>query len=334
MITLASVHARAVAETGKVPSLLKGASLTWERGVLAVIGTPADGTIALLEVVAGVTKVRGGRVEVHGVAPSEARSRIAYVPLATTLPDALRVDEVCELASLLRGEATQAPAARLGILGLEALARRRVGSLSPGEARGVSLALALTSKASVLLVEEPLAGLDAAAPARVVEALRARAAAGATVLVTSASVRDATRLGDQLGVFAHLPASRAHVGAAGAKLRVVVAAESTSEVSPFVAALAQEAAVTSVETAAYTAARVLHAAVAVVVSGPELLKLAKAVATAAARSEAKVLAIESAVMPLETIRAALAAPSPGVLPRPPPAAPVPPPAPAAVGGDA
>ena len=339
MITLASVHARAVAETGKVPSLLKGASLTWERGVLAVIGTPADGTIALLEVVAGVTKVRGGRVEVHGVAPSEARSRIAYVPLATTLPDALRVDEVCELASLLRGEATQAPAARLGILGLEALARRRVGSLSPGEARGVSLALALTSKASVLLVEEPLAGLDAAAPARVVEALRARAAAGATVLVTSASVRDATRLGDQLGVltqgvFAHLPASRAHVGEAGAKLRVVVAAESTSEVSPFVAALAQEAAVTSVETAAYTAARVLHAAVAVVVSGPELLKLAKAVATAAARSEAKVLAIESAVMPLETIRAALAAPSPGVLPRPPPAAPVPPPAPAAVGGDA
>jgi hypothetical protein len=144
------------------------------------------------------------------------------------------------------------------------------------------------------------------------------------VIVTTASVRDATSLADQLGmltqgVFTHLPPSLAHVGASGARLRVVVAAQASTEVAPFVAALAEEPAITSVETAAFAATRVLHAAVAVMVSGPELLALARAVGVAAARSRAHVEAIESAVMPLDAIRSRIAAPRPGVLvSRPPP----------------
>lgn len=334
MIALEAVHARA---RGQRASLIKDVSVSWERGVLAVLGTPADGTTALLEAIAGITRIRGGRAVVDGSAPALARGRVTFVPLETTLPDSLRVDEVCELAGRIRGEPAQMPAARLAVLGLEALANRRVRSLSPGELRAVALAIALTSKSAILLVEEPLVGLEPSAPARVIEALRGRAAAGAAVVVTTASVRDATRLADQLGVltqgvFTHLPASLAHVGQGGAKLRVVIAASSASEVSPFVAALSEEPAVAAVETAAYAATRVLHAAVAVVVSGTDLLTLARAVGAAAARTRAKVEAIESAVMPLDAIRAMLA-PRPGVLPsRPAPALPssVAPPAPGEV----
>ena len=328
MIAFTGAHARSKLADGK-PSLLKGVTLSWDGGVLAVLGTPADGTVALLEAAAGLTKVRAGSVAIAGHAPAASRTRIAYVPLACTLPDALRVDEVCELAGQLRGEPAQAPAARLAVLGLEALAKRRVRSLSPGESRAVSLALALSSKASVLLVDEPLVGLDGSAPARVIEALRERATAGAAVLVTTASVRDATRLGDQLGVltqgvFAHLPASRAHVGASGAKLRVVIGAESAPEIAPFVAALSLEAAVASVETSTYVGTRILHAAVAVVVSGAELLEVARAVATAAARSDAKVLAIESAVLPLEALRRPVVVPAEVTPRRDTPAPPAPP----------
>ncbi len=331
MIALDAVHARTIRERGQPTSLIKDVTVTWEQGVLAVIGTPADGTTALLEAIAGSAKVRGGRVVVDGRAPFEARAIVAYVPLETTLPDALRVEEVCDLAGRIRGEPAMAPASRLGSLGLERLANRRVRSLSPGEARAVSLALAITSRAKVLLVEEPLAGLDPSVPGRVVEALRARATAGAAIVVTTASVRDATRLADQLGVltqgvFTHLPPSLAHVGIAGAKLRVVIAANSASEVSPFVAALSQESAVASVETASFAAARALHAAVAVVVSGPDLLTLARAVGAAAARTGARVEAIESAVMPLDSIRATIAVPRPASLPsRAPPPEPSSPP---------
>jgi ABC-2 type transport system ATP-binding protein len=325
MIDVVGLHARAGGTARRPASRLENVTFTWDKGVLAVLGAPADGTTALLEVLGGVLPVRAGRATVAGVPASEARAQVAYVPLEPVLPDPLRVSEVCELATRLRGEPAMTAAACLSPLGIESLADRRVRSLSKGEARAVSLALALGSRARVLLVEEPFAGLDPSAAARVLEALRARAAAGACVVVTTASVRDATSLADQLGlltqgVFTHVPPAVAHVGTSGARLRVVVAATAATEVAPFVAALTAEAAIATVETATFAGTRVLHAAVAVVVSGVDLLAVSRAVGVAAARTGANVLAIESAVSPLDAVRARVAVPRPGSLVSTPPPA--------------
>jgi ABC-2 type transport system ATP-binding protein len=338
MIVLDGLNARARGDRARPPSTLNNVTLTWEKGVLAILGTPADGTTALLDVLAGVLPVRGGTATIDSREPALARSRVAYVPLDPALPDSLRVDEVCELAARLRGEPVTTAAARLAPLGVEKLANRRVRSLSRAEARAVSLAIALSSRAPVLLIDEPLVGLEPSAPARVLECLRARATAGAAVIVTTASVRDATSLADQLGMltqgaFTHLPPSLAHVGTSGARLRVVVAAAAATEVAPFVAALAEEAGIASIETATFAATRVLHSAVSVVVSGADLLAIARAVGAAAAKTRAKVEAIESAVMPLDAIRSRIAAPRPGMLlSRPPPAMPEAPPPPPPPGG--
>jgi ABC-2 type transport system ATP-binding protein len=324
VISLAGLYARAGATAKRPPSRLENVTLSWEKGVLAVLGSPADGTSALLEVLAGVIPVRGGTATVAGAPPSEARAQVAYVPLEPVLPDPLRVSEVCELAGRLRGEPAKAAVDTLSPLGIESLAERRVRSLSKGEARAVSLAIALGSRAAVLLVEEPLASLEPSAAARALAVLRARASAGACVVVTTASVRDATSLADQLGmltqgVFTHLPPALAHVGVGGARLRVVVSANAATEIAPFVSALTAESAIQAVETATLAATRVLHAAVSVVVSGADLLAVARAVAVASARTGANVLAIESAVSPLDAIRARIAAPRPGtLLSRPPP----------------
>ena len=329
MIRLDGLGARARGSAKRPPSHLENVTLSWEKGVLAVVGAPADGTTALLEVLAGVLRVSGGTAIVAGRPPDEARAHVAYVPLVSALPDPLRVSEVCELATRLRGEPAMTAEARLSPLGIESLADRRVRSLSPGEARAVSLAIALTSRAKVLLLEEPLAGLDHAAPTKILEVLRARASAGACVVVTTSSVRDATSLGDQLGmltqgVFTHLPPAVAHVGTSGARIRVIVSANAAAEVAPFVSALAAESAIGTVETATFAATRVLHAAVAIVVSGGDLLAVARAVGAAAARTATNVLSIESAVSPLDAIRARIAAPRPGtLLSRPPPAMPAP-----------
>lgn len=323
MIALDAVHARLGAEAGRPASTLKNVSLTWERGVLAVLGTPADGTCALLELLSGRIHARAGVATVLGEAPARARASIAYVPLSPVLPDPLTVEEVCRLAGQIRGERVVA-ATVLTPLGVEKLASRRVRSLTVGEARAVSLAIALSSNARVLLLEEPLSGLDPSAPSRVIEVLRARGAAGAAVVLTTASVRDATLLGDQLGVltqgvFTHLPPALAHVGVSGARVRIVVLAQAASEVAPFVAALTEEAAIASIETATFAGTRVLHAAVAIVVTGADLLDVSRAVARAASRTRTAALAIESEVVPLDAIRARIAAPRPGVLlSRPPP----------------
>jgi ABC-type multidrug transport system ATPase subunit len=72
-----------------------------------------------------------------------------------------------------------------------------VGTLAPEEARAVALAEALTStRVRVLLLEEPLVGVDPRAVARLPELLRARGREGCAVLVATASLRDAGDLAD------------------------------------------------------------------------------------------------------------------------------------------
>lgn len=295
MIQVSSLAAKGDLPNARGAVLLRNVSFTWERGVLAVLGAPYDGTTLLLQVLAGHVRARGGSVSV--------KEPIAHVPVDVVLPDALRVDEACELAGELRGEPRKHAPERLAPLGLEALASRRVRSLSPAEARGVALAIALSSTAPVLLIEEPLAMIEPTVPSRVAAAIRARASAGAAVIVTTASVRDATTLADRTsmltrGVLAPVPEPLAHAGPGGSSMRVVLAPsdDARAHASALVAALTGDAAVAYVEAAG---------AVTVVARGPELAKLASAVTRAVAAARVEVEAIETAVMPLDAIRAAM-----------------------------
>jgi len=319
VIVLTNVHARP----------LRALSLSWTRGVFAVIGAPLDGTSALLSVIAGATSPKRGTATIDGRAADRMRTSVAHVPLEAPLPEALRVDEVCDLAIELRGDPKKTAAERLALLGLEALAKRKVKTLSPGEARAVAIAIAATSAAKVIAIEEPLAWLEPTAPSRVVEVLRARAASGTPIVVTTSSVRDATRIADELavltqGVLTPLPPALAHVGPAGARLRVIVPSPSEGAPAPaaLVGALAAEAAIASVETHVFaTPTPDAKPASAIVVSGKELVALASAVNRAIAQTGVVVEAIESAVLPLDAIRAALVAPRGPALPSLPPAAP-------------
>lgn len=174
-------------------------SVTWGPGLHSVVGAPADGGPQLLALVAGREPVRAGRLQVLGDAP-RARAvapQIAHVGALADLPDAMAVDEVLVLAARLRGETPLSASERLGPLGIDALARRSIRSLSREEARAVALAEALTStRVRVLLVDEPLAGVDPRAASRVPEVLRAWAERGGVGLVATASVRDAGELCD------------------------------------------------------------------------------------------------------------------------------------------
>ena len=191
MIRLTGVSAR------RRPLALAGVTAAWEAGVHSLLGARVDGGPLLLALIAGAARARAGSLQVLDGDPADAavRARVAYVPLDVALPEALRVDEALSLAAALRGEPVRAPAERLAPLGLEALAPRRVRSLSWAEARGVALAEALTStRVRVILVEEPLVSMDPRACRRIAEELRARGDAGCAVLVDTASPRDAAEV--------------------------------------------------------------------------------------------------------------------------------------------
>ena len=332
MIEVVSLHAKGEVAGTKQHAVLQNVSFTWERGVFAILGAPFDGTSLLLSILAGHAKAKTGRATIRGT--------FAHVPLDASLPDALRVEEVFDLSAELRGEQRRPAVDRLATLGLETLAKRRAGSLSPVEARGVALAIALSSTAQTLLVEEPLAMIEPTVPSRVVAALRARAAAGACILLTTASVRDATRTADQLavltrGVHSPLLPALAHVGAQGAGIRVVIAptVDARAHATALVGALAEHAAIASIEAGSSGPHGLHNPSISVHARGPELVALATAVTKAIAKTRIAVDAIETGVMPLDAIRATLAAPRPGALPSLPPApmptAPPPPMAPMA-----
>jgi ABC-type multidrug transport system ATPase subunit len=326
VIALENVSARSAPARGRAPHLLRNATFSWQRGVLAVVGAPVDGTGVLLDVIAGVVPARAGRVTIRGLSPEASRRTVAYVPYQTMLPEVLRVGELTQLAPRLRGEPVRPVAEVLAPLGLESLAKRRVRSLGPAEQRAVALAIALASRARVLLVDEPLAMLDPGVPSRVTDALRARAAEGVLVVVTTASVRDATRVADELAVMtqggiAPLPPRLLHVGYGGARLRVVVARRASPDApsaASLVAKLAESPAVATIESATHDASDAPSAPIEITVSGRDLLALASAVGRAVAQTNVVVEAIEPGVMPLDAIRAALAMPRSSLLPSSPP----------------
>jgi ABC-2 type transport system ATP-binding protein len=312
VIELANVSAHGPAERGRARSILTNVSLEQPSGLLAIIGTLLDGTSLVLDVVDGTVKPKAGRVVVLGGSPDAARARVARVALDAPLPEALRVDEVCDLSSDLRGEARQPAAERLAVLGIGSLARRNVRSLVLEERRAVALALALTSRAEVLLVDEPLVAIDPVAPRLVVDALRARAAAS-SVIVTTASARDATRLGDRLGVmtsgvYTALPPELAHTSLGperSVSMRVVVCpSHGKAGAASLVGALSAADAVTRVDTSTYAAP---SGAVGVVVSGRDLTLLARAITHAIATTSVEIELVEPSTLSLDAIRAALAA---------------------------
>lgn len=186
MISLQNVSAR------RPPLALASVSVEWGPGVHSIIGGRHDGGALLLALLAGIALPRSGRVRVLGRSPASSRKEIARIPLEPSLPDGLRVDEMLGVAARLRSEPVRDPAERLAELGIEALARRPVRSLSRGEARAVSLAEALTStRVRVVLIEEPGTWMDPRAAGLVAEGLRAKARRDGAVVLTTASPRDA-----------------------------------------------------------------------------------------------------------------------------------------------
>jgi ABC-2 type transport system ATP-binding protein len=296
--------------THRAPLALGRITLSWKAGVHSLVGAPSDGGPLLLDVVAGRERLRSGRVAVLEGAPVDAgvRPRVAYVPREPALPEAMRVRDVLALAAALRGEPASDPVARLGALGVETLAPRRVKTLAPEEARAVALVEALTSSAvRVVLIDEPLVGLDPRAAPHVPARLRERGRDGCAVLVATASVRDAGEIADdhvllRSGAVVGRATSFAELASSspsGVRVRVV-----SNDPAALLAAIASEE---SVEAVARRDA-------AVIARGRDAVTLAAAVGRAVTISGVDVVELSIEPPTLDEARAAAATAKPALDP--------------------
>lgn len=144
--------------------------ITIGPGLTALIGRNGAGKTTLLRTLAGLLSPAGGGVLWGGqslgnpVRLRAFRARLGYVPQDFALYPHLTVTEFVRYAAVMKGVGHRADAAcraALQQLGIMALARRRPAQLSAGQLRLVALAQAIVANPDVLLLDEPLRGLDA-----------------------------------------------------------------------------------------------------------------------------------------------------------------------------
>jgi ABC-2 type transport system ATP-binding protein len=173
-----------------------------DGSITALVGPNGSGKSTLLKAWVGFERPTEGHLIVDGIDPWRDRGgaiqRIGYVPQAPSLYRELTVDEHVTMAKTLR-PGFDPSIARRRLDDLEIPLTSRADELSGGQQAQVGLALALGTRAPVLLLDEPLASLDPLARREflhvLVDAVRAD---GATALLSSHVITDIEQACDRL----------------------------------------------------------------------------------------------------------------------------------------
>jgi ABC-2 type transport system ATP-binding protein len=177
-----------------------------DGSITALVGPNGSGKSTLLKAWIGFERPSEGRVLVDGIDPWRTRAaglmRIGYVPQAPSLYRELTVADHVSLAGSLR-PGFDATLARRRLDELDIPLTSRADQLSGVQQAQVGLALALGTRAPVLLLDEPLASLDPLARREFLHVLiRSVRADGVTVLLSSHVITDIEQACDRLLVLA------------------------------------------------------------------------------------------------------------------------------------
>ncbi|CAM5678467.1 ABC transporter OS=Streptomyces fumanus OX=67302 GN=GCM10018772_02980 PE=4 SV=1 [Streptomyces fumanus] len=182
------------AELGSRP-VLRGIDLTVRRGeVVALLGANGSGKSTAVRTIIGQVPVSAGQVELFGTPRRRFRdwARVGYVPQRTTAAGGVPAT-VTEVVSsgrlsrtrfgLFRKADHAAVRAALDLVGMADRAKDPVDALSGGQHQRVLIARALAAAPDLLIMDEPMAGVDLASQEILAATLREQVAAGTTVLL-------------------------------------------------------------------------------------------------------------------------------------------------------
>ena len=176
----------------------------------ALVGPNGAGKTTTLRMVVGLLRPDAGTISIGGIDaltdPIAAKQVTAWLSDEPMIYDKLTPVEYLEfVAGLWRIDAGVAEArARelIGWLGLEPHAHERCEGFSRGMKQKVALAGALVHDPQLIILDEPLSGLDAGSARLVKTVLRERVRAGGTVIMTTHVLEVAERMADRIGILA------------------------------------------------------------------------------------------------------------------------------------
>jgi ABC-2 type transport system ATP-binding protein len=219
--------------------------LTVRAGELyALLGPNGAGKTTTLRMVAGLLAPDAGTIDIFGIDaradPLAAKRIVAWLPDDPLLYDKLTPLEYLEFVAGLWGIDADTAGARaedlLRQLDLWAQRDARCETFSRGMKQKAALAGALIHDPRLLILDEPLTGLDAGAARQVKEMLADRVAAGGTIIMTTHILEVAERMADRIGI---IRAGRLVAEGTLAELRQARGAAGASREEMFIALAAQ-----------------------------------------------------------------------------------------------
>lgn len=176
-------------------------------GVTALLGPNGAGKSTMLRMLCGLASPSNGSIEVMGADPRKdplASSRIGLAPQQESVFESLTAHQFVELSARLQG--LDAPAERaahaLATVELDASDRRRLPTYSKGMRQRVKLAQAIVHEPAVIMLDEPLTGLDPRQRLHMVDLFHRLGSEGRCVIVSSHVLEEVERFGSTILVIA------------------------------------------------------------------------------------------------------------------------------------
>ena len=207
--TADAVQLRAVRRTFGAAVAVERMNLAVRPGEFyALLGPNGAGKTTTLRMIAGLLRPDSGTIRIFGIDtlkdPLAAKRITAWLPDEPMLYDKLSPLEYLELVAGLWGVPAALAERRAGelidVLELGPHRHQRCEGFSRGMKQKVALAGALIHDPMLIMLDEPLTGIDAAIARQVKDLLTARVRAGATIILTTHILEVAERLADRIGI--------------------------------------------------------------------------------------------------------------------------------------
>ena len=182
-------------------AILDHLSLAFDYGPpTVIIGPNGAGKTTFLRLAMGLVRPSSGRITWGGRenVPSTRRAIVFQRPAMLRRSAAANLRYALDAAGVKHAEQTARATELLALVGLEAIAERPARRLSGGEQQRLALARALAKDPQILFLDEPTASLDPAATKAIEDVVRAVAARGIKVVMSTHDLGEARRLAGEI----------------------------------------------------------------------------------------------------------------------------------------
>lgn len=194
-------------DIGRKSIALAGVSFSVGFGeIYGIIGPNGAGKSTSLKILLGFVRADGGSVQLAGLPPAipESHKHVGYLPENPCLYGNLTIQNHLSFAGKIAGYSKQAIQQRivelLKLVDLTDVAKKSIRHFSKGMAQRAALAYALFHKPRILVLDEPMSGLDPVGRKLVIDIINDYNKLGNTVLFCSHILTDVERICDRIGI--------------------------------------------------------------------------------------------------------------------------------------